>query len=77
EELVGEIQDEHEALRDDLREESPGCWLVPGFLEVERAAGLVGMSVNGAEVETVGGLITGILGRVPEAGESLVHEGIQ
>lgn len=77
EELVGEIQDEHEELRADVEEESPGTWLVPGFLDVERVAALVGLDVNGTDVETIGGMVTGIMGRVPEPGESLTHDGIR
>ena len=76
EELVGEIQDEHEESRADLVEEGPGIWLVAGSLDVERAAALVGLEHEGAEVETIGGLVTSLLGRVPEAGETVLRNGI-
>lgn len=76
EELVGEIQDEHEETRDDFVEEGPGVWLVAGSLEVERAAVLVGLKHTGVDVETIGGLVTSLLGRVPEAGETVLTEGV-
>lgn len=76
EELVGEIQDEHEESREDLMEEGPGIWLVAGSLDLERAAALVGLEHEEAEVETIGGLVTSLLGRVPEAGETVLTEGI-
>lgn len=76
EELVGEIQDEHEETRDDFVEEGPGVWLVAGSLEVERAAALVGLKHTGVDVETIGGLVTSLLGRVPEAGETVLTEGV-
>jgi CBS domain containing-hemolysin-like protein len=77
EEVFGEIQDEHDELREDISEESPGIWLVSGSTDIDKAAALVGLNVNGSDVETIGGLVTGLLGRVPEAGESLVREGVK
>jgi len=76
EELVGEIQDEHEENREDLVEEGPGVWLVSGSLDLERAAELVGLQHEGADVETIGGLVTSLLGRVPDAGETVLTDGI-
>ena len=77
EEIFGEIQDEHDELRDDPAEESPGIWLVLGSTDIDKAAALVSLNVNGSDVETIGGLMTSILGRVPEAGECLDRDGVR
>jgi len=77
EEVFGEIQDEHDELREDPQEEGPGTWLMAGSTDIDKAAALVGLNVNGADVETIGGLVTSLLGRVPEPGESLESDGVQ
>jgi putative hemolysin len=77
EEVFGEIQDEHDEMREDPQEEGPGTWLMAGSTDIDRAAALVGLSVNGVDVETIGGLMTSLLGRVPEPGESLEREGVR
>jgi CBS domain containing-hemolysin-like protein len=77
EEIVGEIQDEHETAEADMVEESPGTWLVSGFADVDEIADLLGLDVIGTDVDTAGGLLASLLGRVPEVGESLEHEGVR
>jgi CBS domain containing-hemolysin-like protein len=77
EEIVGEIQDEHEVAEVDIVEESPGTWLVSGFADVDEVAELLELDVNGTDVDTVGGLLTSLMGRVPEVGERLEHDGVR
>ena len=77
EEIVGEIQDEHEIAEVDIVEERPGTWLVSGFADVDEVADLFGLDVNERDVDTVGGLLTSLMGRVPDVGESLEHEGVR
>jgi CBS domain containing-hemolysin-like protein len=69
EEIFGEIVDEHD-------EEEPlevaladGSWRLDGRTHIEDFASIVGISLPEVSYETVGGLVFGILGRVPAAGD--------
>ncbi len=75
EEIVGDIQDEHEHAEQEIVEESPGTWLVSGLTHVEEVEDFLGWERNGTDVDTVGGMVTALLGRVPEVGETLEHGG--
>ena len=72
EEIVGDIVDEYDDEPLQIVEQANGCFMVDAKLEVEE---LRDMSLNlpnelpEGRFETVGGLITTILGRVPAAGE--------
>ena len=76
EEIVGEIEDEHDHSEADLVEEEKGVWLVSGLADVHEVSRAVGFHVVAEDVDTVGGLITSILGRVPRTGENLDYDGI-
>ena len=70
EEIVGEIVDEYdveEILAEDLGE---GAWLVDGRLSVDELEELLGRELPEGDWDTVGGLVLGLAGRVPEEGES-------
>ncbi|MRX50077.1 CBS domain-containing protein [Paracoccus sp. S-4012] len=78
EQVIGEIEDEHDDL--DQRQwqvEKPGQWLIEARAElddVEDATGLVlGHGDEGEEVDTLGGLIVLLAGRVPAPGEVVQH----
>jgi CBS domain containing-hemolysin-like protein len=73
EEIVGEIQDEHEPEEEMLRPDPDGALLVTGGADVERVAEALGVDRPEGEFETVGGFIFAVLGRVPRRGESFVH----
>jgi CBS domain containing-hemolysin-like protein len=73
EEIVGEIQDEHEPEEEALRPDPDGALLVSGGADVERVAEALGVDRPEGEFETVGGFIFTVLGRVPRRGESFVH----
>jgi CBS domain containing-hemolysin-like protein len=79
EQIVGNIQDEHEEDVEPLREPS-GVWLVPGVFPVNQLSSLFGeqdgLADLGDEYEatTLGGLVCEIEGRIPLAGEVVVIE---
>jgi magnesium and cobalt transporter len=78
EEIVGEIEDEHDDAEAPLwRAEGERVWLVEARTPIaafEAAAG-VPLAVDGAidEVDTVGGLVFSLAERVPEPGETITH----
>jgi CBS domain containing-hemolysin-like protein len=86
EEIVGEIQDEHEedappgSDNAGPQREPGGVWLVPGNFPVDQLPDLFGESAelgdlgNGYEATTLGGLVSEIEGRIPLAGEVVLLE---
>src|SRR5579875_1149960 len=82
EEIVGEIEDEHDIEAGPMLEESTGGTLVAdGRVPIDVFEARVG-AVLGAEeredIETLGGLVFALAGRVPARGEVITHpSGIQ
>lgn len=77
EEIVGEIQDEHDEVVRLSDELSDGGWRVDGRLPLEALEDLCDVEVEEERYETVGGLIFGHLGYVPETGEELTAHGLR
>lgn len=80
EQVVGEIEDEHDEAGGRLWTlERPGQWLIEGkadIEDVERATGLALMpEALEDEVDTLGGLVVVLAGRVPATGEIVAHPG--
>jgi putative hemolysin len=76
EEIVGNIGDEHEDEEDarveDAQAEGDGVWLAPGGFPVDRLDELAGPDwrpEENFEAQTVGGLVSEAVGRIPLAGE--------
>lgn len=79
EELVGEIQDEFDADEEDpLAIEADGAVLVDCRVGVERLEEAIEAELPvDAGIETVGGLVTSIFGRIPRAGERTSYGGFE
>jgi CBS domain containing-hemolysin-like protein len=77
EQIVGEIEDEHEDTDDQPIELRPdGTLLTHGYVPVAEITKLVGPFLSDDErdaVDTVGGLVFHLAGRVPDVGETLTH----
>ena len=79
EEIVGEIEDEHDAIEvPTLIVRPDGAYEANGRASIEEFEELVGYDLlpdeGDEEVDTLGGLIFAIAGRVPRRGEVLHHE---
>ena len=79
EQIVGNIQDEHEeeTAVEEPQREPEGAWVVPGSFPVDQLADLFGEAIepgDGYEATTLGGLVSEIEGRIPLAGEVVVLE---
>ncbi|ADK84423.1 CBS domain containing protein [Desulfarculus baarsii DSM 2075] len=76
EEIVGEIVDEYDQEQPMLEEQPDGALLLDARLEVEDLADHLGVELPTelpeGRFETMGGLITTALGRVPKVGEEIV-----
>lgn len=80
EQVVGEIEDEHDV--DEARnftEEKPGCYMALAKTPLVEFEAEIGRSltdhdeVDEEEIDTLGGLVTMLSGRVPARGEVVVH----
>ncbi|GAA1240662.1 hemolysin family protein [Janibacter melonis] len=71
EEIVGEIEDEHDPEPPTTPEGEPGSWTVPGDLHVDEVERLVERDLAQSEAETVGGLLIEAHGSLPEVGTTV------
>ncbi|OWJ74579.1 transporter associated domain-containing protein [Haematobacter genomosp. 1] len=78
EEVVGEIDDEHDIVEGRLwLQERPGVWIVEARAPLEAFEEAIGMQLadtEDEEIDTVGGLVFMLSGRVPAEGEEIEHE---
>jgi CBS domain containing-hemolysin-like protein len=78
EELVGEIKDEYDLEGEPIAVEPDGAVVVAGRVNVERLEqALETRLANGEEVDTVGGLVTAVFGRIPRTGERMEYRGFE
>ena len=77
EELVGEIVDEFDRPEPLLEPLAGGEALVHGRMPVDQLNTLVGAALPDDDWDTVGGLIFGTLGHVPEVGETVEVDGLK
>jgi magnesium and cobalt exporter, CNNM family len=76
EELVGEIKDEYDVETEPITVEPDGSILVAGRVNLDRLEQALDTPLgDGAEIATVGGLVSSVFGRIPRAGERLEHHG--
>ncbi|WP_170416882.1 hemolysin family protein [Ruegeria atlantica] len=80
EQVVGEIADEHDADEGQLWvQEKPGCYVVQARVPLEEFEAEIGRSltshedVDEEEIDTLGGLVFMLSGRVPARGEVVLH----
>jgi CBS domain containing-hemolysin-like protein len=75
EEIVGEIEDEHDPKQPpEWQELSPGVFRLQGRASLEVLQELLGVEVDEDDMDTVGGLVFARHGTVPESGAEVVDE---
>ena len=76
EEIVGEVNDEHDRSQTTGRALRDGSWTVPGLWRPDEVRSRIGVSVpDGPAYETIGGWLMAELGRVPAVGDEAVVDG--
>lgn len=71
EELVGDVVDEHDEGESQARRLPDGAWSLSGLLRPDEASRYVGVQLpESDDYETMGGLVTSQLGRVPSVGDA-------
>ncbi len=68
EEIVGEIADEHDREAPSVEELDDGALRVPAAMDIDDLAELFDVNIDEEDVDTVGGLLTKVIGRVPIVG---------
>ena len=74
EELVGEIGDEHDEDDTSVQRQPNGDLLVTGVTTIDKLNEILESEIGTEDYETVGGLVFGELGHVPEVGESVTQD---
>lgn len=77
EEIVGEIQDEHDQPPAPLTPLPDGSYLVTGRFAIEELNDALGWHLPRRGYDTVAGLILAALGRIPRPGEQVVVDGYE
>jgi CBS domain containing-hemolysin-like protein len=71
EELVGDIQDEFDAEKEEFRKISANEFSVDGALGLYELNDLAKLDLESSDVSTIGGYVTHVLGHLPKAGEQV------
>ncbi len=78
EQVVGEIEDEHDVTDGELWvNEKPGCYLADAKTPLDEFEAEIGLTLvdplEDEEIDTLGGLVALLTGRIPSRGEVIVH----
>ena len=78
EQIVGEIDDEHDLANDEhvILEISPNVYRIKGFCSLEQLRDKVGIAWQDTNIETIGGYIIKKLGKIPAVAEQLTINGV-
>jgi len=73
EEIFGEIQDEYDHEESRIHKVGPDAYTVDARVELEEIGEAVGLTVDAEEVETLGGWLMLVAGRIPSQGDIVEH----
>ncbi len=77
EQIVGKIEDEHDSAAPVLKSLAPGKWEADARVPIEELEQVIGRDLGRGtdedDVDTLGGLVFQLAGRVPQRGEILLH----
>jgi CBS domain containing-hemolysin-like protein len=74
EEIVGEIQDEHEKPRETINKIDENKYLISGNLSLRDWSDTFGAEIEPMGVDTIGGLVIALLEHIPQKGDSVKYE---
>ena len=74
EEIVGEIQDEHEKPRETIDKIDENKYLISGNLSLRDWSDTFGIEIEPMGVDTIGGLVIALLEHIPQKGDSVKYE---
>lgn len=73
EEIFGDIQDEHDVEEKQIQMVGPGAYVIDARTYLEDVSEAIGIPILDEEVETVGGWLMRVAGRIPYQGEVITH----
>jgi putative hemolysin len=76
EELVGEIADEYDTEEPEIEEVGAGLYRVDGKISIDEVNEILDVDLPNEEWDTVGGLMLGIMGTIPDEGEAAEFQGL-
>jgi len=76
EELVGEIADEYDTEEPELEAVSENVYRVDGKMAIDEVNELLDVELPDEEWDTVGGLMLGLMGSIPEEGEDVAFQNL-
>ncbi len=76
EEVVGDISDEHDRADEQVESLSEGVFRVNARVPIDELGDLFGVELEDEDVDTVGGLLSKAVGRLPVAGDGATVEGV-
>ena len=74
EELVGEITDEYDTEEPELEEVGEGVYRVDGKMGIDEVNEMLDVELPDEEWDTVGGLMLGLMGSIPDEGEQVAFQ---
>jgi Mg2+/Co2+ transporter CorC len=69
--LVGDIQDEFDTDKEEFRKLNEDEFVADGGLGLYELRDMAGLELDGADVSTIGGYVTHLLGHLPKQGEQV------
>jgi CBS domain containing-hemolysin-like protein len=77
EEIVGEILDEYDHELPPVRQTGARQYVAAGSVGIDALNAALSLSLPSDEVDTLGGFLYNLIGRVPEEGEEVEHAGVR
>lgn len=76
EEIVGDVVDEHDRAQPEIEEIEPGVYRVPARMPIDDIVDMFDIDFDDDDVDTIGGLLTKGLGRIPIRGSETQAAGL-
>lgn len=76
-EIVGDIGDEFDVEEKLVEKQADGSFLVDAGIPIDDFEGVFAVTLPEGEYETLGGFLSAVAGRIPDAGERLGYDGLQ
>lgn len=77
EEIVGDIGDEYDEEKEEIEIITEDEYVVDGSVKIDVVNDMIGANLESEDFDSIGGFIIGILGRLPNNGETLEYNNIQ
>lgn len=77
EEIVGEIDDEFDDEPSEISVVEPNVYLIEGSTHLGDVNDQLGLHLVSEDFDSIGGYVIGILGRLPESGETVIFENLE